>query len=139
MPHYEEMSRRYADQNVVVLGVCAFDTREAYDKWVVANHTKYTFPTVFDPIGKPASGDKEAVGKTIMMQLTRGAMTPLPTTLVINAEGKFVGFYSGYGPNAHDALANLLMIAGVKVAPADQPKRFYPAGSTIKPVVAPKK
>ena len=139
MPHYEEMSRRYADQNVVVLGVCAFDTREAYDKWVVTNHTKYTFPTVFDPIGKPANGDKEAVAKTVMMQLTLGAMTPLPTTLVINAEGKFVGFYSGYGPNAHDALANLLMIAGVKVAPADQPKRFYPAGSTIKPVVAPKK
>ena len=57
---------------------------------------------------------------------------------MINAEGKFVGFYAGYGPAAHDALANLLMIAGVKVAPADQPKRFYPAGSTIKPVVAPK-
>jgi hypothetical protein len=30
------------------------------------------------------------------------------------------------------------MIAGVKVTPADQPKRFYPAGSTIKPIVAPK-
>ena len=138
MPHYEELSRRYADQNVVILGVCAFDTREAYDKWLVANRSKYTFPTVFDPIGKPASGDKTAMANTIMMQLTRGAITPLPTTLVINAEGKFVGFYAGYGPTAHDALANLLMIAGVKVAPTDKPKRFYPAGSTLKPIVAPK-
>jgi hypothetical protein len=30
------------------------------------------------------------------------------------------------------------MIAGVELAPADQPKKFYPAGSTIKPAVTPK-
>jgi len=137
MPHYQEISRKYADKNVIVLGVCSFDTREAYDKWVVANREKYTFPTVFDPIGKPASGDKEASAKTIMVQLTRGVMSPLPTTLVINPEGKFVGMYAGYNPTTHEALANLLMLAGVKLAPADQPKKFFPAGSSIRPV-APK-
>jgi len=136
MPHYEEISRRYAAKGVVVLGVCAFDTREAYDKWVVAHREKYTFPTVFDPVGKPASGDKEASARTVMMQLTGGVLSPLPTTLVINAEGKFVGMYAGYGANSHDALANLLMLAGIEVVAADQPKKFYPAGSTIKPPVA---
>ena len=138
MPHYEKLSRDYAAKNVIVLGVCSFDTREAYDKWVVANREKYTFPTVFDPIGKPASGDKDAMLKTVMLQLTRGVTTPLPTTLVINAEGKFVGFYTGYGETTHDTLANLLMIAGVDVPAAERPKRFYPAGSTIKPPAAPK-
>ena len=136
MPHYEEISRRYAAKGVVVLGVCAFDTRAAYDKWVVAHREKYTFPTVFDPVGKPASGDKEASARTVMMQLTGGVLSPLPTTLVINAEGKFVGMYAGYGANSHDALANLLMLAGIEVVAADQPKKFYPAGSTIKPPVA---
>lgn len=137
MPHYQEISQRYAGKNVIVLGVCSFDTREAYDKWVTANREKYTFPTVFDPIGKPASGDKEASTKTVMVQLTKGVMSPLPTTLVINPEGKFVGMYAGYSPATEQALANLLMIAGVELAPADRPKKFYPAGSTVKPAVAP--
>jgi thiol-disulfide isomerase/thioredoxin len=137
MPHYQDVSRRYADKNVIVLGVCSFDTREAYDKWVVAHRQKYTFPTVFDPIGKPASGDREASAKTVMVQLTRGVMSPLPTTLVINPEGKFVGMYTGYSPAAEEALANLLMLAGVDLAPADRPKTFFPAGSSLKPV-APK-
>jgi hypothetical protein len=137
MPHYQEISRRYADKNVIVLGVCSFDTRQAYDKWVTANREKYTFPTVFDPIGKPASGDRAASAKTVMVQLTQGVMSPLPTTLVINSAGKFIGMYAGYSPATEQALANLLMIAGVEIAPADQPKRFYPAGSTVKPV-APK-
>ena len=82
--------------------------------------------------------DRAASMKTVMLQLTRGVTTPLPTTLVINAEGKFVGFYTGYGETTHDTLANLLMIAGVDVPAAEQPKRFYPAGSTIKPAAAPK-
>jgi len=75
--------------------------------------------------------------KTIMVQLTRGPISPLPTTLVINPEGKFVGMYAGYSPTTQDALANLLMLARVELAPADQPKKFFPAGSSIKPA-APK-
>lgn len=123
---------------MIVLGVRAFDTRPAYDKWLETNRGKYSFTTVFDPIGKPASGDKEANAKTVMFQLTRGTMTPLPTTLVVNREGKFVGYHAGYGPTTHDALANLLMLAGVNVPAAERPKKFYPAGSTNRPPVAPK-
>ncbi|MBI2497701.1 MAG: TlpA family protein disulfide reductase, partial [Opitutae bacterium] len=136
MPHYEEMHRKYAGQGVLFLGICCFDQREAYDKWVAANQDKYTFTTVFDPVGKPASGDKEAMQKTIMMQVSGGALTPLPTTLVINAAGKFVGNYAGYGPGTHAALANLLMITGVELAAEDKPKTFFPAGSTARPAGA---
>jgi thiol-disulfide isomerase/thioredoxin len=136
MPHYEEMHRKYGPKGVVFLGVCGFDTRENYDKWVATNKDKYTFTTVFDPVGKPASGDKEAMAKTVMMQVSGGAMTPLPTTLVINAEGKLVGNYVGYGAGTHEGLANLLMLAGVTLNPEDKPKQFFPAGSTLKAAVA---
>jgi peroxiredoxin len=132
MPHYEELYRKYRDKGIIILGVCCFDTREAYDKWVKDNAANYSFPTVFDPVGKPAAGDKAAMAKTIMSQLSHGALTPLPTTLVINSAGKFVGFYAGYGPAAHDTLANLLMIAGAEVATEDKPKTFFPAGASLK-------
>jgi thiol-disulfide isomerase/thioredoxin len=132
MPHYEEIQRKYADKGVVILGVCGFDTRANYDKWLVDTKGKYTFATVFDPVGKPAAGDKEAMGRTVMMQLSQGALTPLPTTLVINAAGKLVGSYVGYGEGTHAGLANLLMLAGVELANEDKPKIFFPAGSTLK-------
>ena len=137
MPHYEEVYTKYRDKGVVILGICCFDTREAYAKWLETNKGKYTFPTVFDPVGKPAAKDKDAYAKTIMMQLSHGALTPLPTTLVFNAAGKFVGNYSGYGEATHDGLANLLMIAGVELAAADKPKVFFPAGSALKPASKP--
>ncbi len=123
MPHYEALHRKYRDKGVVILGVCCFDTRELYAKWLTDNRSKYTFQTVFDPIGKPATGDKEASAKTIMFQLSRGFMTPLPTTLVINRAGQLVGSYVGYGPAAHDALASLLTMAGVQLAADDAPKK----------------
>jgi thiol-disulfide isomerase/thioredoxin len=137
MPHYEEIHRKYGPKGVVVLGVCGFDTRANFDKWLADNKGKYTFATVFDPVGKPASGDREAMGRTVMMQLSRGSVTPLPTTLVINSAGKLVGSYVGYSEATHAGLANLLMIAGVELADEDKPKTFFPAGYTTKPVGTP--
>ncbi len=132
MPHYQDVYAKYKDKNLVVIGLCSFDTREGYAKWVAANNGKIAFPTVFDPIGKP--GDKE-YGKTIMMQLG-SVISPLPTTLVFSADGKFVGNYSGYGPGGEATLFNLLMIAGLDVATEDKPKIFFPAGSSVKAAAA---
>ena len=86
--------------------------------------------------GEPA-GDGAAMMKSVMAQLTRGVISPLPTTLVINSEGKFVGMYAGYSATTHAALANLLMIAGVELAAEDKPATFFPAGSSVRPA-APK-
>jgi|UniRef100_UPI00404AD8B1 thiol-disulfide isomerase/thioredoxin len=139
MPHYDEMQRKYGDKGVVFLAVCSFDSRENYDQWLVENKEKYSFATVFDPIGKPAAGDKDAYKKTIMMQLSGGAITPLPTTLVIDRDMKMVGAYVGYGEATHAGLANLLMFAGVELADADKPKTYFPKGYTVKPVANAKK
>ncbi len=135
MPHYQELNQKYAAKGVVVLGVCCFDTRENYDKWLKEHAGSYTFTTVFDPVGKPAANDKDAYARTVMAQVSGDAhsLTPLPTTLVINPAGKFVGFYAGYGPTTHDTLANLLMLAGAELATEDKPKTFFPAGSSVKP------
>lgn len=138
MPGYEKISRDYADQDVVVVGVCSFDTRANYDKWLVENKGKYTFATVFDPIGKPTSGDKESYKKTIMMQLGN-VISPLPTTLVVNPEGQLVGSYIGYGEKSHEALGNLLMRSGVDLAPADRPKTVAAAMMVAKKPAAPSK
>ena len=136
MPHYQELHQKYGAKGVVVLGICGFDTRANYEKWVKDHHADYTFATAFDPVGKPAAGDKDAVGRTVMSQVSGGgSLTPLPTTLVVNAAGKFVGFYAGYGPTTHDTLANLLMLAGLELANEDKPKVFFPAGSSLKTAV----
>ena len=137
MPHYQELHQKYGAKGVVVLGVCGFDTRANYEKWVKDHHADYTFATAFDPVGKPAAGDNDALARTVMGQVSGGrSLTPLPTTLVVNAAGKFVGFYAGYGPTTHDTLANLLMLAGVELANEDKPKVFFPAGSSRKPAAA---
>lgn len=132
MPGYERIARDYADKGVIVLGVCSFDTRVNYDQWIAENQGKYSFATVFDPIGKPASGDKAAYKKSIMMQLSGGVLSPLPTTLVINSEGKMVGSYMGYGDHAHEALGNLLLRAGVELAAEDLPKQIVVSTNVAK-------
>ncbi|HLK55966.1 MAG TPA: TlpA disulfide reductase family protein [Chthonomonadaceae bacterium] len=40
LPHMEEIAQRYADRNVVVLAVNAWDTREAFEKWL-PQHPEY--------------------------------------------------------------------------------------------------
>ena len=127
MPHLDKVSRDYAGRGVMVVGICSFDTREAYDGWLKTNREKYSFPTVFDPIGKPEKGNREQLGQTIMAKLSKGLISPLPTTAVIDASGKLVGSYVGYSPATEAALDELLTralqapIAAAVIAPASQP------------------
>ncbi len=133
LPHYQEMSVKYRDAGVVFLGVCSFDTREAFDKWHAANREKFTFPLVFDPAGKPSQADKTSYQRTLMWQLSGGVITPLPTTLVVNPEGKFVGSYVGAGDSVSDSLGHLLLRSGVNLQPADRPKAVAAATIMAKP------
>ncbi|MDB6127866.1 MAG: hypothetical protein JWM35_1762, partial [Verrucomicrobia bacterium] len=148
MPHLEAYYKKYRDQNVVVLGLCCFDTREAYDKWLKSNAGKYTFPTVFDPAGKltaastdemnamsPAdkAAEKAKQKKYYADVIASGVFETfpmLPTTLVINSEGKLVGTYAGYRDGKNEALGNLLLRAGVKLSADDMPTRVYTAAET---------
>ncbi len=147
----EAWSARYADQGVRFMGLGAYSTREDFDQWLQAQAGKFTFPVVFDPAGpapkapRPredmAPDELEAFralnsahfAKVVPMMLAGGAMAPVPHSFVVDAQGIFLGFFTGVGASTADSLANLLIRAGVKLAPEDQPARVFTAAETAPP------
>jgi len=139
-------ARRYADQGVLFVGLGAYGPREDFAKWHAANAAKLSFPVLFDPAGPAPRPSKETLSemtadekkafsaanrahysKVIPMAFTGGAMAPVPNNVVIDAQGKFLGFYVGAGPSAADSLGNLLLRAGVKLVPSDMPRKIFTA------------
>ncbi|MFZ4783492.1 MAG: TlpA family protein disulfide reductase, partial [Armatimonadaceae bacterium] len=55
MPHLEQVWKKVQSKNVVVLAVCVWDDKAAYDKWVPENKSKFTFPLLFDAAAKDNS------------------------------------------------------------------------------------
>lgn len=86
MPHLEEVQKAVAGQDVVILAVCVWDTREAYDKWIEANRSKYTYQFAFDPAGR---GPNSIAGKLYNV-------SGIPTTYIIDKEGKVFEAIVGY-------------------------------------------
>jgi peroxiredoxin len=145
---HEAWAKKYADQGVVFLGVGAYAGRTEFDQWRAANASKFTFPVVFDPAGAPPNPGKPAdemteeesksfreaqrahYPKVIPMLLTGGAMAPIPNNIVVDAQGKMVGFYVGAGPQSSESLGNLLLRAGIKLAPEDMPKKVFTAAES---------
>jgi peroxiredoxin len=145
----DDWSRRYADQGVRFVALGAYGSREDFDKWHAANATKLSFPVLFDPAGaapRPAKAAMEEMndeetkafreatrtyfGKVIPMAFSGGAVAPVPHNCVIDAQGKFIGIYVGAGPQSAESLGNLLLRAGVKLAPGDMPKKVFTAEET---------
>jgi thiol-disulfide isomerase/thioredoxin len=104
---------------------------------------------LFDPAGATPKPAKETIeemtdeekkafrdatrahfSKVIPMAFTGGTMAPVPNNTVIDAQGNFLGFYVGSGQQAADSLGNLLIRAGVKLAPGDMPKKVFTAEET---------
>jgi thiol-disulfide isomerase/thioredoxin len=52
MPHNSELAEKHAKDGLVILAVCADDTRANYDGWVKRNSAKYKFLTAHDTPGK---------------------------------------------------------------------------------------
>jgi peroxiredoxin len=148
----EAWSKKYADQGVLFLGMASYASREDFDKWRTAQAGKFTFTAVFDPAGKsPNPGkpmdeltaeEKKAFSeesrayfkKNGAMLFTGGAMAPVPNNTVIDAQGRMLGMYVGAGAGTKDSLANLLLRAGIKLAPEDMPRKVFTAEET-KPAV----
>ena len=89
MPHVEKVKQMLKGQDVAVVGVCVWDEREAYKKWVPENQSKYTFDFAFDPAGR---GESSIAGKLFNV-------TGIPTTYIIDKNGNvadsIVGFDEG--------------------------------------------
>ncbi len=108
MPHLEKVYKQVKDKDVVVLALCVWDEKDAYNKWLVAKKGVYTFPTLFDPAGR--GKDNIAAGKY--------QVTGIPTQYVIDKDGKIAASAIGYQPGQtflEDVLANKF---GIKVEKA---------------------
>jgi peroxiredoxin len=113
MPNNDRVYQKYADQGVVLLGVTADDTREAYDGWVKRNDTKYKFRMAFDPAGK--DGWEKSVFNTAYH------VTGFPTMFVIGRDGEISETVGGGGPGEDYRLEYAIARAGAKVDLASIP------------------
>jgi peroxiredoxin len=87
MPHIEKVWQAVKNKNVVVLGVCVWDEKAAYEKWIPENKSKYTFSFAFDPAGRDSA--KSIAGKLFQV-------SGIPTTYIIDKDGKVADAIVGY-------------------------------------------
>jgi len=87
MPHLEKVYEQLKHKDVAVLGVCVWDDKSAYDKWVTAKKGIYTFTTAFDPAGRDN-------GTSIANHLYN--VSGIPTQYVIDKDGHVAASLVGY-------------------------------------------
>jgi peroxiredoxin len=113
MPNNDRICRKYADQRVVMLVVCANDTRENYAAWAKRNAESWKLRLLFDPLGKEGWQD------SVFRKDYR--VTGYPTMFVIGRDGKLVETLGGGGPGEDYRLEYALARAGAKVDLASLP------------------
>ncbi len=104
MPKLESVYQQVKDKNVVVLGICAWDQKPAYDQWLKTKGTAYTFQTAFDPAGHGATNIASTLYK----------VPGIPAQFVIDKDGKVTAAYSGY-EDGDTRLEKALLTQGVAV------------------------
>lgn len=107
MPHNSEFAEKFAAHDLVVLAVCADDSRANYEGWVKRNGAKYKFLTAHDPAGK----DNWA-GSVFNTQY---GVSGFPSLFLIGKDGKLIGSTGGGGPTVNPALVRLLAKGGLPV------------------------
>jgi len=145
--YFNMLATKYAASDVQMLGIGVYGTKENIQAWQTKNTGKFSFPVTLDPVGKYKAADKTRdkmsldelkeekarfnafYAKTISMRLG-GRITPVPTIVVVGSDGKLVGWTLGMLPNVNDGVENLLIRAGLKLAPEDMPSKVYTAEET---------
>jgi peroxiredoxin len=100
MPHIEKIYQATKDKDIVVLGVCVWDEKAAYEKWVPEKKDTYHFKFAFDPAGR--AENNIAGGKY--------NVSGIPTTYIIDKDGKVAAAIVGYDDGdkrVEEALAKL--------------------------------
>lgn len=104
MPHLQEVHKAIAGQDAVILAVCVWDTKQAYDQWLQANRSKYTYQFAFDPAGR---GQNSIAGKLYNV-------SGIPTTYIIDKDGKVAEAIVGYS-DGDKRIEEALKKLGVRV------------------------
>jgi thiol-disulfide isomerase/thioredoxin len=104
LPHIEKIYQATKDQDVVVLGVCVWDEKEAYSKWVPEKKDVYHFRFAFDPAGRNTV-------KAIASE--KYNVNGIPTTYIIDKDGKVAASVVGYddGDNRIEAALGKLGVS----------------------------
>ncbi len=106
MPHLEELWQKLkARPDATVLALCTSDEREKFEKWVVDNKDKYTFPYAYDPAGRD---NTKKLSRNVF------GVTGIPTTFVIGKDGKVVAAIIGYSGPDDKRLEEALKAAGIE-------------------------
>ncbi|MBL9194961.1 MAG: redoxin domain-containing protein [Opitutaceae bacterium] len=142
---WKSWSARYP--GVAFIGLSGFATLAETQEWLTANQSKVNFPLFADPTGRPPRPDKTMEEMTddekaefrkasrnhydnLFTVKTAGVMPPVPSTVVIDAAGRMVGWIPGFGDQYSEGLGNLFLRAGLELAAADQPKKVWTAEET---------
>lgn len=106
MPRVEALWKAVkADPRIAFLGACVSDERAKFDAWVKEKGPEFSFTIGFDPAGK------EKNGKNLLHVY---GVNGIPTTLVIDPEGKIRAVYTGLSPDNEAALEKLLAEMGIQ-------------------------
>ncbi len=122
MPHNSELAEKYAAEGLVILAVCASDTRENYDGWVQRNSAKFKFLTAHDAAGKdfPNSVFRNQWGVSMF-----------PSYFVIGRDGRVVGRAGGGGSQENPRVTRLLAEAGLSIPTAHLPPEKAAAPKSV--------
>jgi thiol-disulfide isomerase/thioredoxin len=103
MPHLESVAKAVAGQNVAILGVCVWDQRSAYDVWMRQHRSSFSFKFGYDPAGRSPGN-----------LATKYNVTGIPTTYIIDAQGRVADSIVGYD-NGDTRLEAALRKLGVRI------------------------
>ena len=107
MPHNSELAEKYAKDGLVILAICADDSRANYDGWVKRNGSKYKFLTAHDTPGK------DGWDKSIFN--TGYGVSGFPTLFLVGPDGKLIGTTGGGGPGENPHVTRLLAKSGLPI------------------------
>ena len=150
--------KKYRTQGVEFLSITYNGTPEEFARWREKNAGKFSFPAVLDPAGKGPNfvkpfaelnpEEKKAFQeaarlhkeKTWVGQLLAGSIASpgSPGMFIFDGARKFLGYGAAAGPKNPEIIANLLLRAGVTLAPEDMPARVWTVEeSKPRPIVLP--
>jgi thiol-disulfide isomerase/thioredoxin len=113
MPHMEKLHQKLAGQGLVVLGVCVWDDRSAFDRWQTSPEVPTSYPKVFDPVAKSDRGKPYEQRGDIATRLYQ--VSGIPTFYLVDQEGKVAFSAVGSGADNEKGLDQALAAAGFKL------------------------
>jgi thiol-disulfide isomerase/thioredoxin len=101
LPHLNNVAKAAAGQNVDFLGVCVSDQREKFDAWMTKNRPNYVVKFGYDPTRTETGAHYRVSG--------------IPTTYIIDANGKVAEAIIGYSGSNDHRLETALRKVGINL------------------------